>query len=88
MIDLHSHVLPGLDDGAADVEEALAICRAAAADGVEVLAGTPHVRDDHPTTAEAMEAALAGLREAAGDLLRLVPGGEIALDELRRRPLE
>jgi tyrosine-protein phosphatase YwqE len=28
LIDLHSHVLPGLDDGAADLEEALAICSA------------------------------------------------------------
>src|SRR5581483_3647125 len=66
VIDLHSHVLPGLDDGAADVEEALAICRAAVDDGIEVLAGTPHVRDDHPTTADRMEAAIAELRDAAG----------------------
>ncbi len=88
MIDLHSHVLPGLDDGAADVEEALAICRAAVDDGIEVLAGTPHVRDDHPTTADRMEGAIDELRDAAGDLIGLVPGGEIALDELRRRPLE
>ncbi|HZU20035.1 MAG TPA: CpsB/CapC family capsule biosynthesis tyrosine phosphatase [Gaiellaceae bacterium] len=85
MIDLHSHVLPGLDDGAEDVEEALAICRAAAADGTTVLAGTPHVRDDYPTTPERMEAALAELRAAAGDELRLVSGGEIALGEVRRR---
>jgi len=85
VIDLHSHVLPGLDDGAEDVEEALAICRAAAADGTTVLAGTPHVRDDYPTTPERMEAALAELRAAAGDELRLVSGGEIALGEVRRR---
>lgn len=88
MIDLHSHVLPGLDDGAQDVEEALAICRAAAADGTTVLAGTPHVRDDYPTTAERMEAALAEVRAAAGDELRLVPGGELALGELRRRAVD
>ncbi|MGH3002782.1 MAG: CpsB/CapC family capsule biosynthesis tyrosine phosphatase, partial [Gaiellaceae bacterium] len=84
MIDLHSHVLPGLDDGAADLEEALSICRAAAADGIEVLAGTPHVRSDHGTTADSMEAALAELRDAAGDLIRLVPGGEVDLAELSR----
>ncbi len=88
MIDLHSHVLPGLDDGAADVEEALAICRAAAADGIEVLAATPHVRaHDYPTTAEQMEEAYATLSAAADGILRLVPGGELDLEELRR-PVE
>ena len=85
MIDLHSHVLPGLDDGAADLDEALAICRAAAEDGIEVLAATPHVRaHDYPTTAEQMEAAFASLAAAAEGIVRLVPGGELDLEELRR----
>ena len=88
MIDLHSHVLPGLDDGAADLEEAVAMCRAAAEDGIEVLAGTPHVRRDHPTTPQQMEAALAALRDAAGDVVRLVGGGEIDVAELDRAPDE
>jgi protein-tyrosine phosphatase len=88
LIDLHSHVLPGLDDGAADVAEALSICRAAAADGIEVLAGTPHVRDDHPTvTPERMEAALAELRAAADGVVRIVGGGEVDVAELAR-PLD
>ena len=84
MIDLHSHVLPGLDDGAEDIEEAVEICRAAASDGIEVLAGTPHVRYDHPTTAQQMENALAALRDAAGDIVRLVGGGELDYGELDR----
>jgi protein-tyrosine phosphatase len=84
LIDLHSHVLPGLDDGAADLEQALAICDAAAADGIEVLAATPHVRHDYPTTPERMEAALAEVQAAVGDRIRVVPGGELDLDELRR----
>ena len=84
MIDLHSHVLPGLDDGAADLDEALAICRAAVADGTRVLAATPHVRDDYPTTPEQMEEALAAVRAAVGDELRLVAGGELDLAELDR----
>lgn len=46
MIDLYSHVLPGIDDGAATIEESLAVARAAVADGVTVLAATPHVRED------------------------------------------
>jgi len=82
VIDLHSHVLPGLDDGAADLDEAVAICRAAAEDGIEVLAATPHVRDDYPTTPDQMEEALAAVRAAAGDSVRLVSGGEIDLGRL------
>jgi protein-tyrosine phosphatase len=84
VIDLHSHVLPGLDDGAADLDEAVAICRAAAEDGIEVLAATPHVRHDYPTTPDQMEEALAAVRAAAGDSVRLVGGGEIDLAELDR----
>ena len=87
MIDLHSHVLPGLDDGARDLDAALQMCRAAAADGIEVLAATPHVRSDYPTTAEAMTNALTELRDAAGDVIDLVPGGELDLAELDR-PVE
>lgn len=49
MIDLHSHVLPGLDDGASDIEEALAICRPGVSDRIALLAATPHVRFYDPT---------------------------------------
>ena len=83
MIDLHSHVLPGLDDGTRDLAEALALCEAAAADGVTLLAATPHVRDDYPTTPEQMEEALALLR-AAGPAVQVVPGAELDLAELDR----
>ena len=48
MIDLHSHVLPGIDDGATNPSEALELAAAAASGGVRVLAATPHVRADHP----------------------------------------
>ena len=42
MIDLHSHILPGVDDGAPDLEAAIAIARMAVDDGIEVMAATPH----------------------------------------------
>jgi protein-tyrosine phosphatase len=84
VIDLHSHVLPGLDDGTENLEEALALCTAAAADGIEILAATPHVRRrDYPTTPEQMEGALAALREA-GPAVQVVAGGELDLAELDR----
>jgi protein-tyrosine phosphatase len=84
VIDLHSHVLPGLDDGARDLSEAVEICNAAVADGVEILAATPHVRHDYPTTPDQIEAGLDELRHAVGAAIRLVPGAELAVSELQR----
>jgi protein-tyrosine phosphatase len=43
MIDLHTHILPGLDDGASDMDEALSILRAMAAEGITKVVATPHV---------------------------------------------
>ena len=42
MIDLHSHILPGLDDGARDLTDAVAMARAAVAAGVRTVVATPH----------------------------------------------
>jgi protein-tyrosine phosphatase len=87
VIDLHSHVLAGIDDGARSLQDSLEIAQAAVSDGIELVAATPHVRDDYPTSPEIMEAALAELREAlttAGIPLALRPGGEIALDWIGR----
>lgn len=84
MIDLHSHVLPGLDDGVATLAEAVELCEAAAADGIQVLAATPHVRDDYPTTPEQMERALAEVQRAADGTVRVIAGGELDLAELAR----
>lgn len=43
MIDVHFHCLPGLDDGPASWDEAVSLCRAAAAEGTSTLIATPHV---------------------------------------------
>ena len=45
MIDLHSHLLPGIDDGARSLDEALQLARAAVADGITHITFTPHI---HP----------------------------------------
>lgn len=42
MIDLHSHILHGIDDGAGDIDTALEMARIAVGEGVEVMACTPH----------------------------------------------
>jgi len=47
MRDLHSHILPGVDDGAANLKESLAMLEAAKASGVSSIVCTPHVRDPY-----------------------------------------
>jgi protein-tyrosine phosphatase len=85
MIDLHSHILPGLDDGVRTLDEACDMAHMAALDGIKVIAATPHVRADHPTTVEMMEAGVANLRAEllAEEIdIQVVHGGEIDLSLL------
>jgi protein-tyrosine phosphatase len=91
VIDLHSHILPGIDDGPETLASSLEIARAAVADGIRVVAATPHVRDDYPTSADRMERAVSELRDALRE--NMIPldirtGGEIAIDWLDRLPPE
>jgi protein-tyrosine phosphatase len=82
VIDLHSHVLPGVDDGPRTMDGSLDILRAAAADGIRRLAATPHVRRDYPTRAEEMELRVAEVNDAAtaaGIDVEVLPGGELDL---------
>ncbi len=83
MIDLHAHVLPGLDDGPRDLEGTLALLHAAAAGGTKVIAATPHLRADHPNVrVEALADAHAQLlAQLDSDLkLEVVLAGEVDLE--------
>jgi protein-tyrosine phosphatase len=85
VIDLHCHILPGVDDGPATFAEAIELARAAVDDGVELIAATPHVRDDYPTTADEMERQVERLRAVLAEHdvdVDVRAGGEIALDML------
>lgn len=91
MIDLHSHILRGVDDGARTLEESVAIASAAVAAGITTIAATPHVRDDWPTDAGVMEYRVAELRaelEQREIPLDVRPGGEIAADWIAKLPME
>ena len=82
-VDLHSHLLPGLDDGAATMEETRRFARRLDAEGVRDVACTSHIKRAHFPGIDIHE--LAGRREAAQRVLdsdglnvRLHPGGELA----------
>ena len=82
MIDLHSHILPGVDDGVATLAEARELARAALADGATAIAATPHVREDFPTSPGTMEEGVAALRQDFGEQgieLDVLTGGELSL---------
>jgi len=84
VIDLHCHILPGLDDGAPDLAAALAMARMQVADGVTDVVATPHMFDGtYEASREAAEGALRDLREALlreGIPLRVHPGSDCHLD--------
>lgn len=89
MIDLHTHVLPGIDDGARTLDDSLEMARAFVADGVTEIAATPHVRVDYPTSADAMLAAVDLLRRAfeeAAIPLVVHAGAELDVEWMARLP--
>jgi protein-tyrosine phosphatase len=91
VIDLHTHVLPGLDDGAMTLSDSLAMVKEAVELGVTTIVATPHVREDYPTTPEQMLRALEALRRAvaaSGLAVEVLPGGEIGFDRLESVPVD
>lgn len=81
MIDLHSHILPQVCDGAPDLATSLAMARLAVADGITHLACTPHIYpgvypNSVTTIAPAMRALQAAL-DAEGIPLQLVMGADV-----------
>lgn len=83
MIDLHCHLLPGIDDGAVDLEMSLRMARMAVADGVHTLACTPHIYPGlYENTAAGIRAAVNSLQarlDARGIKLRLLVGADVHL---------
>jgi protein-tyrosine phosphatase len=85
MVDLHSHILPGLDDGAATLKQSLELARVAEAAGIDTIVATPHIRDDHPFPLELIEDGLHTLRTALREAeiaLQVVGGGELSITKV------
>jgi protein-tyrosine phosphatase len=83
VLDLHCHLLPGIDDGPKDVDDSIRLARHAETDGVRVIAATPHCRPDHPGVVPAELAdrcrELSQQLFDEGVLIRVVPAGEVDL---------
>jgi protein-tyrosine phosphatase len=85
VIDLHSHILPHVDDGVETLDAALELARSAVSDGVTAMAATPHVREDFPTSPARMETLVEQVRALLAEhrvALDVRTGGEIAFDRL------
>jgi len=85
VIDLHCHLLPGVDDGPATVEDALALAQAAVGCGTRTIVATPHVSARYPNDAARIAEAAGALAEhlrAHGISLEVLTGSEIAFSHL------
>jgi protein-tyrosine phosphatase len=81
MIDLHCHILPGVDDGSLDLADSLAMARQAANDGVARVCATPHIRHDHDVRIEQIAGRVEELNRALADEglpVEVLQGGEVA----------
>jgi protein-tyrosine phosphatase len=89
-VDIHCHVLPGLDDGASSWDEALAMAEMAAADGIATIIATPHqLGSNAKNTGETIRAATAEFQrflEQRHVHLQVLPGADVRIepDMLRR----
>lgn len=81
MIDLHCHILDAIDDGARDADDSVAMARQAAADGIEAICATPHIRHDHDVRIEELAERVHGLNarlEQEMVAVKILQGGEVA----------
>jgi protein-tyrosine phosphatase len=93
LIDIHCHILPGVDDGPATLTEALEMARIAVGDGTRRIVATPHVKD-RCLSPEEIRSQTSGFNEElrkAGLSLEVLPGAElewhVAVEDLSRYTL-
>ena len=83
-VDIHCHLLPGLDDGAAVLEEALAMAETAVADGIRTIVATPHQLGKHARNSAAVIRAAAIRFQQCLDQrelpLRVLPGADVRIE--------
>ncbi len=79
MVDIHSHILPEVDDGPKSWDVSVAMCRAAAADGITHMVATPHANDRYHYDRQYLQGQLAHLQQLIGDSPKLSLGCDFHL---------
>jgi protein-tyrosine phosphatase len=79
VVDIHSHILPEVDDGSKSWEMSVAMCRMAAADGITHQVATPHANDRYHYDREYLQGLVAHLQGMIGNRLRLSLGCDFHL---------
>lgn len=79
MVDIHSHILPEVDDGPKSWDVSVAMCRAAAADGITHMVATPHANDRYHYDREYLQGLVDHLQELVGDAPQLGLGCDFHL---------
>lgn len=74
MVDIHSHILPEVDDGARSWEMAVHMCHMAAGDGIRHMVATPHSNDEYVYDRARLQEKLAELQSRTGSVLQLSLG--------------
>lgn len=93
MVDIHSHILPGVDDGAESWEMAVEMCQIAVADGITHMVATPHANDQFAYDRRQHENAISQLREKLHGTIELSLGCDFHMSfdniqALRKNPVE
>ena len=78
-VDIHSHILPAMDDGARTLEDSVAMLRMAAEDGTTDIVATPHANQEYLFDPEAIERKIAEVQMAAGPQPRIHRGCDFHL---------
>jgi protein-tyrosine phosphatase len=91
MVDIHCHILPGLDDGAKSLEEALEMAEMAIADGIEYVVGTPHANGEFKFDPAVVRERRDQLQDKLGNRLNLGTGCDFHLSfenlsDIRKHP--
>jgi protein-tyrosine phosphatase len=79
VVDIHSHILPEVDDGSKSWETSVAMCRMAAADGITHQVATPHANDRYHYDRTYLQGLVAHLQGLVGDALKITLGCDFHL---------
>jgi protein-tyrosine phosphatase len=79
MVDIHCHILPGMDDGADTLETSIQMADMAIADGITHVVGTPHANSEYKFDPDLIRQRRDELQAAVGDRLILATGCDFHL---------